>query len=84
MGRAARASLYRFEELTPGEYLVCETLQRGWIQLLPNRGVENPSGDGTFCRKVEIVSGAQMRGRSFLNYKLAIVSGFKFGDLDYN
>ncbi|MEI7579383.1 MAG: SdrD B-like domain-containing protein [bacterium] len=75
---------YRFKDLAPGTYQVCEEMQTGWSQVLPNSGTASPDNNGTFCRDVVVTSGSNETGEHFLNFKQAVISGVKFSDTNYD
>ncbi|PIZ43552.1 hypothetical protein COY33_01310 [candidate division WWE3 bacterium CG_4_10_14_0_2_um_filter_42_7] len=54
---------YRFTNLIPGDYSICEVLPRGWRSSLP---------EGTTCQKVKILSGEKKTGVNFGNYTFPI------------
>lgn len=64
---------YSFTDLTPGDYVVREVAQAGWLQT-------QPGGDG--ARVVTVVSDETATGVDFGNFALAQIGGQKFNDLD--
>lgn len=70
---------YRFVNLLPGKYLVCEELKSGWVQTAP---VEGTSYNGTTCYEVDLAAGKGETGKVFGNFELGKVQGMKFNDLD--
>ena len=63
---------YAFNDLGPGTYTVREVQNAAWIQTTPNPG------------SVTVSSGATLNGGSFGNFKLQVISGQKFEDLNGN
>ncbi|MFZ2663856.1 MAG: SdrD B-like domain-containing protein [Patescibacteria group bacterium] len=70
---------YRFINLLPGKYLVCEELKSGWMQTAP---VEGTSYNGTTCYEIDLAAGKSEVGKVFGNFELGKVQGMKFNDLD--
>lgn len=70
---------YSFNNLLPGTYQVCETLQSGWAQTSPGSGYTCPDGKGY---EVVLSAGQTSTGNDFGNFKLVSISGKKFEDLD--
>jgi hypothetical protein len=67
---------YRFKSLPAGTYVVREVLQFGWTQTYPASGfykVEVIAGKGKIAKK-----------NNFGNFKLGVISGMKFNDLNGN
>lgn len=60
---------YEFTDLWPGTYWVNETLQEGWIQTSGNYSIT-------------IASNQTITDKNFGNFKVAIVEGYKWSDLD--
>lgn len=82
---------YRFVDLMPGEYFVCENQQTNWTQTGPILGgnrVANMSGEsdeGAVCWRVVInKSGQQVMGRSFGNIEYGEIQGYKWIDMNGN
>ncbi len=77
---------YTFTNLTPGTYVVQESLRVGWIQTYPSVSNSVPAVDdvneGPRAYSVTITSGSVITGKDFANFKLGTLSGVKF--LDYN
>lgn len=75
---------YRFDNLRPGTYYVCEEDRDGWMQTEPS----DTSGvlhDGMYCYKVTIKrSGAGKTGLQFGNFELGQIEGVKFNDENGN
>lgn len=67
---------YRFEDLTPGDYEVCETQQAGWTQTYPQ------TDDG--CHEFTVEYPGTDVSADFGNFKLGQVSGAKFNDVNGN
>ncbi|MBS4029055.1 MAG: T9SS type A sorting domain-containing protein [Ignavibacteriales bacterium] len=65
---------YSFQNLEPGIYTITEALQSGWAQTLPLSGTYRDT----------IFTGSNLTGRNFGNFKLGIISGIKFNDLNQN
>jgi hypothetical protein len=63
---------YEFGNLAPGNYIVQEVLQQGWLQTHPEGG----------SYAVTISSGSNVTGKDFANFELGIISGMKFLDFD--
>ncbi len=59
---------YRFENLLPGTYYVCEQPQEGWYQTEPYSGVQNPQ-DNSFCHTVVLGASEDKVGVQFGNYQ---------------
>ena len=57
-GHTGNKGQYRFEDLLPGTYYVCEVLQNGWIQT-------EPGGGG--CHEVQVGPGEDVKGIQFGN-----------------
>ncbi|HLF92904.1 MAG TPA: SdrD B-like domain-containing protein, partial [Planctomycetota bacterium] len=66
---------YVFSDLTPGQYLVAEELQPGWIRTLP-------ADPGALGYPVDITISGDVVTRDFGNFKLGEIRGVKFEDLD--
>jgi len=76
---------YKFKDLKPGRYLVCETLKDGWIQsgLVGSVNTElNPNKDGSNCFDVTLGAGEDLIGLQFGNFELGSVIGKKYDDVD--
>lgn len=73
-GHNGNKGQYRFEDLLPGTYYVCEVLQSGWTQTEP--------GDG--CHEVQVGPGEDVAGIQFGNYELGSILGYKWNDGDGN
>lgn len=72
---------YRFENLAPGGYYVCEVPQDGWVQTEPLDGVEN---NDSRCHYVELELNEVVEGVQFGNFKLGAVQGRKYQDDNLN
>lgn len=70
---------YRFVDLQPGNYLVCEEDRPGWDQTRPTSG---PDFNGSICYEVELLPGEEEIGLTFGNFELGKVQGMKFNDED--
>ena len=72
---------YRFINLIPGTYYVCEDLKSGWIQTKPilADGIEH---NGDICYEITVTAGNLESGKTFGNFKLGKVQGMKFEDED--
>ena len=66
---------YSFENLIPGDYVVCEEVKPGWVQYIPG------SND---CYYYTVQSGSEITGADFLNYQKSIIQGRKYEDLNAN
>ncbi|MEK7549447.1 MAG: SdrD B-like domain-containing protein [Patescibacteria group bacterium] len=64
---------YSFEDLTAGEYLVCEVQQEGWLQTAPLPG----------CHTVTVTSGADEIAQ-FANFELGSITVQKYADDDHS
>ncbi len=73
---------YSFEDLYPGNYIVSEDLQSGWIQTRPNEsyGGQGAQADGTYLLTIQ--SGDAIDDRDFGNQGRGSIQGYKFHDLD--
>ncbi len=67
---------YEFEELLPGDYVVCEKQQDGWMQTYPT------SEKG--CHEIEVDGPGEEIRANFGNFKKARVLGVKFNDINGN
>lgn len=83
-GHTGTAGQYRFENLTLGQYKICEVLQTGWGQTSPTGNPNNVAGDeAPRCRITSINQSGQSRtGQSFGNVELGSISGTKYEDLN--
>lgn len=72
---------YRFVNVYPGTYYVCETPQAGWVQTEPASSYPH---DDAYCHMVEVSSGEAVTGIQFGNFEEGQISGHKFNDLDGN
>ena len=73
---------YRFANLEPGTYYVCEGQQEGWVQTHPSSGAETEYG---YCYEVEIEgNGDHENRRRFGNFELGEVLAWKFQDDNQN
>ncbi|GEM_PF-1851732 len=63
---------YEFSDLSPGQYVIAESLQTGWMQTMPATG----------SYTVDLTSGANITGKDFANFKLGTISGTKFNDIN--
>ncbi|MCK4827817.1 hypothetical protein KA005_69455 [bacterium] len=70
---------YKFDNLLIGEYIVGEVLQPGYIQTAPE---VSEIGSATYT--VGIKGGSNVIGKDFGNFKLGIVQGMKWEDLNAN
>ncbi|OGG35190.1 hypothetical protein A2363_03910 [Candidatus Gottesmanbacteria bacterium RIFOXYB1_FULL_47_11] len=71
---------YKFSNLVPGTYYVCEDLQVGWTQTEPTSGVTR--SDGTYCRTVVVGAGQDVTGERFGNLKLGVIQSRKYSDVN--
>lgn len=68
---------YEFKGLTLGTYMVCEEQQDGWMQTMP--GTEGEDEDG--CYEIVLETYGQVEeDKDFGNFKLGVVSGYKWDD----
>ena len=75
---------YRFVNVAPGTYYVCEAQQYGWTQTNPSDGVFNEAL-GTYCFTVEIVgNNNEVNSPQFGNFELGRINGLKFIDENRN
>ncbi|MFA6383463.1 MAG: DUF4215 domain-containing protein [Parcubacteria group bacterium] len=65
---------YSFVNLYPGTYRICEVQKSGWVQTKPANNE---------CYTAEL-NGTNLTGYYFGNYKLGIMKGIKFNDLNGN
>lgn len=70
---------YKFDNLIAGKYTVGEQLQNGYIQTAPAVSVK-----GTETYAVDLKPGENVQDKVFGNYKLGVVSGQKFNDINGN
>ncbi len=63
---------YAFTDLMPGEYVLAEVLQDGWVQTAPETGVHN----------VVVTSGADLTGVDFGNVEGGTIQGAKWYDIN--
>jgi uncharacterized protein (DUF2141 family) len=72
---------YTFDNLTSGDYKVCEVLQDGWTQTAPDN-----TGCQTFTIDLNIETGepGQIVIKDFGNFHNGSISGFKFSDPNGN
>jgi len=70
---------YRFINVEPGTYYVCEELQSGWIQTEPSSG---PMLGVTYCHIVDLVAGEEEKEVQFGNYELGSIGDFVWEDLN--
>lgn len=74
---------YRFNNLLPGQYYVCEIGQTGWTQTEPSSstGVYN---NGGYCHSITLSPGQNLTNIQFGNFQLGSISGQKFNDINGN
>lgn len=72
---------YRFENLMPGTYYLCEDLKTGWKQTYPSSG---QTKDNSYCRTETVNAGDNLTGKHFGNFELTYIQGRKFNDLNAN
>ena len=88
------AGTYEFPDLQNGDYIVCEVLQSGWNQSLPN-ATDTPdeladctteSGDNSLADNGYgfTMAGADQTGNDFGNFRQGVKSGLKYNDLNAN
>jgi len=70
---------YRFINLGPGSYFVCEDKKQGWDQTMPSSG---PMHGNSVCYSFSITSGQNPTGKTFGNFELGKVQGKKYYDAD--
>lgn len=68
---------YKFTNLVPGTYYVCEDLKTGWAQSEPASG---ETRSDTYCRTVTVNAGDEVTGERFGNLKLGIIQSRKYND----
>ncbi len=73
---------YKFTDLVPGTYIVCEVLPAGWTQSFPSSGPSCPGG--TVGYSVNILGGTTVTHRDFGNFVKGEIHGTKFIDLNGN
>ncbi|MBI5216621.1 MAG: T9SS type A sorting domain-containing protein [Ignavibacteriae bacterium] len=78
---------YSFTDLSPGTYVVQESLQTNWIQTYPKEGtgIVAPVADanaGPRAYQFVLTSGTTLTGKHFGNFNLGYISGLKFEDMD--
>lgn len=68
---------YYFNNLIPGNYLVCERddLLSDWVRTFPKE---------SNCQEVTVISGQSTGNINFGNFKLAKISGYKWYDINNN
>ena len=75
---------YAFEDLGPGDYIVCEVLKSGWVQTFPASG-DDCSFDtalGSEGHAFSGTSGTDHLNNDFGNFELVEKRGTKFEDID--
>jgi uncharacterized repeat protein (TIGR01451 family) len=70
---------YRFENLMPNRYLVCETPKNGWMQTAPISGTRY---DDSVCFEIDLSAGQNLQGYQFGNFEKGKVQGMKYEDVD--
>jgi len=79
---------YYFERLWPGEYLICEEQQTGWVQTGPTTTEANPlcENEGTVGHLITVEIGEWNYENHFHNRELepGSIAGFKYHDEDAN
>ena len=73
---------YRFVDLVPATYIVCEELKTGWSQTKPSNGPVDEGGQ--YCYQVDLTAGQSLQGLTFGNFELGKIQGRKFNDLNAN
>ena len=85
---------YTFDDLLPGDYIVCEVQQTGWTQSLPHASTpadgttvrtdtcDLDTGNAEFGYAFEIVASEDEVGNDFGNWQAATKEGRKFEDLN--
>jgi uncharacterized repeat protein (TIGR01451 family) len=71
---------YTLADIPPGTYTICETLQTGWNQSLPQSGASCTSGGATFGYSVTLGLGQIVTGKDFGNYQNAHLTISKTAD----
>ncbi len=74
--------MYFFENLAPGDYIVCETQQENWIQSSPLDNFDCEDGTGGY--DVSLSAGENELAKDFGNYQKGSISGVKFEDTNGN
>lgn len=70
---------YMFDNLLPGTYKVCETLEDDWIQSYPELGSDC---EGSYGYEVVVSAGQDVLDQDFGNYQKGSITGYKFEDMD--
>ncbi len=70
---------YKFNDLLPGSYYLCEVPQDSWKQTDPSSG---QTYQGGYCRLRTLTAGQNLTGVHFGNFQLGKVSGYKWNDLN--
>jgi hypothetical protein len=75
---------YEFPDLGPGDYIVCEVLQNGWVQTAPASGADCSfdSSLGPVGYAFSGASGTDHENNDFGNFELVEKRGTKFEDSD--
>ncbi len=71
---------FRFENVVPGTYYVCETPQSGWMQTEPSTGPMHQNG--TYCHQVTLTSAEDRGWVQFGNFELGVIQGRKYYDVN--
>lgn len=77
---------YKFINLEPGRYKVCEVMQNGWVQTSPSGPTNRVASDeAPRCRITSITQSGQVRrARNFGNIHYGSISGYKYEDKNGN
>ena len=73
---------YRFINLLPGTYDICEVPQNGWHQTEPANGVQH--SEQTNCHTVNLSAGQNLDTIQFGNFQLGRIYGYKYEDHNGN
>lgn len=73
---------YRFINLLPGTYDICEVPQNGWHQTEPANGVQH--SEQTNCHTVNLSAGQNLDTIQFGNFRLGRIYGYKYEDHNGN
>ncbi|MFH0749833.1 MAG: SdrD B-like domain-containing protein [Candidatus Gottesmanbacteria bacterium] len=70
---------YKFTNLEPNTYYVCEDMETSWAQTQPNSG---ETRNDTYCHEVTVNAGQNVSGKHFGNFKLGVIQSRKYEDLN--
>lgn len=66
-----------FNDIVPGDYTICETLQEGWV----SNNADDVS-EGQACRDVTVGAGETVRNFRFANYRFGRIIAHKYEDVN--